>query len=462
MAETKTRPDPRDARRRGGKASLPDVARGFKPSALAIEEDEPAHIHWWVLLTLVAFLVAATLWASLANIDRIVIARGELVTVVPALVVQPLERVSVSAVHVKTGDIVRKGQLLASLDPTFVQADVEQLQNKIASLTARQQRLEAEIASITYAPGDSSSRAALLEGSLFAERRNTYAARLRGYDEDLSRIAASLATTKADVDKANDRLLLLNQIVGMREALLKKAYDSELRVIEARVQLLATEREKIQSEGKILELQHQAANIRAQRDAYRQEWREKIADELVTLRRDREAAAEELNKALRRQDMVRLIAPEDAIVLEIAQRSIGSVLREAEILFTLVPLEAPLEAEVRLSPLDIGLPKIGDEVRIKLDAFPFQRHGIARGEVVTISADAFRPARGDDLQRADATPYHKARIRLVDITLRNVPAHYRLLPGMTVTAEIKIGERRVISYLIWPIIKGIDEGLREP
>jgi hemolysin D len=103
-------------------------------------------------------------------------------------------------------------------------------------------------------------------------------------------------------------------------------------------------------------------------------------------------------------------------------------------------------------------------VRVKLDAFPFQQHGTARGHVVTISADAFRPGRSDgqDPQRTEAVQFHKARVALTDTALRNVPAHFRLLPGMTVSAEIKVGTRRVISYLLNPILKGLDESFREP
>lgn len=445
----------------------PAVARDFQPAALALEEDEPTRAHWWTLFAMTALLIAATAWASLAYVDRIVAARGELVTVNPVLVVQPLERVAVSAVHVKNGDVVRKGQLLASLDPTFTQADVQQLEAKLNGYLARQKRLEAEISGADYGLSGQPSRTEMLEASLFNERRQAYAARIRAYKEDRARIDATLAATRLDLEKSVARIKLLQGIVEMRQAMVAKEYDTQLRLFEAQAQLIATEREKVQAEGKIAELEHQAASTNAQRDAYEQEWREKVADELVTVRRDRENVTEELNKALRRRDMISLAAPEDAIVLEIAQRSIGSVLREAEILFTLVPLDAPLEAEVRVSPLDIGLVKVGDEVRLKLDAFPFQRHGIVKGKVVTISPDAFRPQRSEgasqDPAKADAAgPFHKARVQLVDVKLRNVPPQYRLLPGMTVTGEIKVGDRRVITYLLWPVIKGFDESLREP
>lgn len=448
-------------------AAKPTAAREFQPPAQVLEEDGPARAHWWVLFALTAFLIVGVAWASLAHIDRIVVARGELVTVTPVLVVQPLERAAVSAVHVKNGDVVRKGQLLASLDLTFTQADVQQLEAKLNGYLARQKRLEAEIGGTGYGLSGQPSQAEMLEASLFNERRQAYEARIRAYKEDRARIDVTLAATRSDLAKSAARIKLLQGIVEIRQAMVAKAYDSQLRLFEAQAQLIATEREMVQAEGKIAELEHQAASTNAQRDAYEQEWREKVADELVSVRRDRENVTEELSKALRRRDMISLAAPADAIVLEIAQRSIGSVLREAEILFTLVPLDAPLEADVRVSPLDIGLVKVGDEVRLKLDAFPFQRHGTLKGTIATISPDAFRPQRSEgtnqDLMKVDAVgPFHKARVQLIDVMLHNVPPQYRLLPGMTVQGEIKVGDRRVITYLLWPIIKGLDESMREP
>jgi len=447
-------------------ARKPTVAREFQPPAIALEDEEPPKAARWVLYVLTIFLAVAALWTSFASVDEIVVARGELVTSVPTLVVQPLERVAVRAVHVKVGDLVRKGQVLASLDSTFTEADIEQLRAKVESYSARQARLEAELANMRYVIPAAPAQAETLEASLFNERALAYAARVRSYEEDIARLNATLASTRSDIEMAVARIGLLRKIVDMRQALMEKAVTSDLQLLEAQAQLLAAQRDMIQGEGKIAELLHQAESTTAQRDAYIQEWREKAADELVTVRRDRDGVTEELRKAMRRREMVTLSAPEDAVVLEIAQRSIGSVLREAEILFTLVPFRAPLEAEVRILPRDVGLVHVGDDVRVKLDAFPFQRHGTAQGRIATISADAFRPTRSDGTSsvppREDATSFHKARVTLLDTKLRNTPANYRLLPGMTVTAEIKAGTRSIISYVLYPILKGLEEGLREP
>jgi hemolysin D len=153
---------------------------------------------------------------------------------------------------------------------------------------------------------------------------------------------------------------------------------------------------------------------------------------------------------------VALTAPADAVVLEVAKRSIGSIVREAEPVFTLVPLDVPLEAEVLVEARDIGHVGPEQEVRVKLDAFPFQKHGTASGVVRTISEDAFT-----DEGKGERS-FYRARVVLTDSRLERIPETFRLIPGMTVVAEIKVGRRSVLSYFLYPLLRGLDESIREP
>ncbi len=130
---------------------------------------------------------------------------------------------------------------------------------------------------------------------------------------------------------------------------------------------------------------------------------------------------------------------------------------KAEPVVTLVPLDDPLEAEVNIQARDIGFVRQGDHARIKLEAFPFQKHGALEGTVKVISEDTFQK----DTAMGSAVTY-RSRIGLTTTTLRDVPTDFRLIPGMTLSAEIKVGERRVISYFLYPIMRYLDESLREP
>ena len=153
------------------------------------------------------------------------------------------------------------------------------------------------------------------------------------------------------------------------------------------------------------------------------------------------------------------MAPADTVVLEIAKLSPGSIVREAETFFTLVPLNAQLEAEVQIDSTDIGYVKVGDETKLKLDAFPFQRHGTMGGKIRILSEDAFRK---DSSAKSTGDVYYAARITLDGVALKNMAEGARLLPGMAVTAEVIVGKRSVMSYLAWPLTKGLGEAAREP
>jgi HlyD family secretion protein len=179
-------------------------------------------------------------------------------------------------------------------------------------------------------------------------------------------------------------------------------------------------------------------------------------EDLLGTLRDRDAIAEQLEKAQMRRKLVTLTAPSDAVVLDIAKLSVGSVIQAAEILFTLVPLDAGLLAEVQIDAADIGYVKQGDHAHIKLDAFPFQRHGTLPGTVRTISGDAFQREGGA------GGGYYLSRIDWGEAKLKRLPDHARLLPGMTLVAEIVVGKRSVMSYLLWPLTKAVEESIREP
>jgi HlyD family secretion protein len=159
--------------------------------------------------------------------------------------------------------------------------------------------------------------------------------------------------------------------------------------------------------------------------------------------------------------MIVMRAPADAIVLEIANRTIGSVVKEAETLFALVPRDVPLQAEVNVEGRDIGQVRIGQQVRIKFEAFPFQKYGTGSGEVRVISNDSFSPDPKAEGTRRATAPYYRVLVDLSDTRLRLPPERAQLIPGMAVTAELKVGRRTVMSYFLYPLLRGLDESIRE-
>jgi HlyD family secretion protein len=252
---------------------------------------------------------------------------------------------------------------------------------------------------------------------------------------------------------------VVKDLEGMRASLMEKEIGSKVNYLDAKGQRLQVEREMLLAVNNRTELEQELERIKAEKAAYVAEFRQKAAEELVQARRDHDATVKQLDKAARRNAVTVLTAPADAVVLEVAQRSVGSVMKEAEALYTLVPLASPLEAEVSIEGIDVGQVETGAEARVKLEAWPFQKHGTLSGRVRTVSGDTFAPdPKKDGQQRA----YFKARVEVTATEMRGVPASFRLIPGMAVTAEIKAGERTILSYFLYPLLRGLDESIREP
>jgi HlyD family secretion protein len=184
-----------------------------------------------------------------------------------------------------------------------------------------------------------------------------------------------------------------------------------------------------------------------------------MLEELLSVSRERDSIKDQLSKASRHQNLISITAPADAVVLEIAKVSQGSVIKGGETFFTLIPISDSLQAQVQIEPSDIGLVRTGDSGNIKVDAFPFQKYGTLKGSLTQISQDSFRR---DPNSGPSGESYYTAKLTLNKQTFDNMPPHARLLPGMNLIAEIVVGKRTVMSYLIWPLMKASDEALREP
>ena len=437
----------------------------FQADAIELEERKPPMLARLTLYAVVACIGCAVYWASVSHIDEIVVAPGKVVTTDPVLVVQPLETSVIRSIDVKAGDIVHKGQPLATLDPTFPASDVDQLQAKIAGFDAQIARLEAEIAGKLYvAPADPTADE-VTQASLAEQRAAFFTARLNDFDAQIAHAQAMAAADNAQVAVLDQRLAGLQEIDDMHASLAKTGSGSRLTYLQGRDVSLDTQTTLSQVRGDLVESQKTAEQARAQRQTFIEDYRRTSMETLIDLKDKQAGASEELKKALLRKSMAVMVAPADAAVLDIAQRSIGSVVKEAEPLFSLVPLNVPLEAEVSVAARDIGHLALNDPARIKFDAFPFQKHGTLEGKVLSISQDSFSPQSGSGSggdSPAPAAPYYKVRIALGPMQLKALPENFRLLPGLTVEAEINAGDRSVISYFLYPLLRGLDESLHEP
>ncbi|MBY0446554.1 MAG: HlyD family type I secretion periplasmic adaptor subunit [Burkholderiales bacterium] len=439
------------------KAKAESVAIDFLPDADEIEQRQlPFYVRSTLLVLLLAF-ISFLLWANFSEVEQVVIAQGRLVNPSPNIVVQPFETSIIQRIDVRVGQVVHKGQRLAMLDPTFAQADDAQLRSRLQSLETQIESLQAELSGKTNSSSNSSADT-LLQAQILKERQANYRSQAAKIDQNLARLSASIQSNRSEHQALSKRLKSMNEIEAMQEKAAAQQYDSKLRFLEARDRRLDVERSLGQVQNRGVELSKEVGALQAERSAFGNGWRQKVMEDLLAGTRERDSLNEQLQKSEKRRQMVTLISPVDAVVLDIAKLSQGSIIREAEQFFTLVPLGAVLEVEARIESLDIGYIKEGDPVHMKLDTFPFQKHGMLEGKVRTISEDSFR----NETAPRGADNFYITRIDFGDNKLKKMTGKSRLLPGMTLSAEIVIGKRTVISYLIWPLTKAIKEAIREP
>ncbi|WP_432380660.1 HlyD family type I secretion periplasmic adaptor subunit [Duganella sp. P38] len=433
----------------------------FLPDADAIERNPlPKSVRLTLHLLLAAF-VFFIVWASVSPVDKIIIAHGKLVNPLPNIVVQPLDTSIIQSIDVRVGQIVKKGQLLATLDPTFTAADESQLRQRLESLDTQASGLRSEISGKPGTePGAGSSDDAQLQAQLSSERKANYQAQKSKMEQNIARLRASLETNKHDQGILAQRVKSLREVEAMQEQLMAEQFGAKMHLLEARDRRLEVERDMDLQKNKAIEMTRELASLEAERAAFERSWRQKSMEDLLSASRERDSISEQLAKADKRAKAVQMVAPADAVVLEIGKLSVGSIVREAEPLFTLVPLGAELEAEVQIDSLDIGRIKPGLNAHIKVDAFSFQEHGMLEGKVRFISQDSFK-RENSEKSGGGTDAYYLSRIPYTG-QLRKVPAGARLLPGMTVTAEIVVGHRTVMSYLLFPLTRALDESIREP
>jgi HlyD family secretion protein len=431
----------------------------FLPDADAIERSPlPPYLRITTQVLALALLVFI-LWASFSRVEKIVTAHGRIINMAPNLIVQPLETSIIQKIHVDVGQVVHKGQLLATLDPTFAQADEQQLRVRLRSVDTQIASLRAELdgdAGAHAAKGDADG---LLQSQLASERKQNYQAQVTKMDENLARLRAGLETNRRDQQVLQARVKSLAEIEAMQQKLVDQQYGAKLQLLNARDRRMEVERDLIMTHNKEQELNAELASAQSDRAAFGKGWRQKALEDMLAATRDRDSVNEQLQKADKRHELISLTAPADAVVLDIAKLSEGSVVKEAEQFFTLVPLTDDLEAEVQIDSLDVGYIKVGDSVHLKVDAFDFQSHGVLEGKVRTISRDAFH-REGPNAQGAEA--YFLARVSFGKARLKKMAPDARLIPGMTLSGEVVVGKRSVMSYLLWPLTKAMNESMREP
>ncbi|HXQ51022.1 MAG TPA: HlyD family type I secretion periplasmic adaptor subunit [Stellaceae bacterium] len=456
-------------------SNLPSLARQRRDLSVdavvsAFESDTQAvilrtsprseHLSLYVLL---AMVFVGLVLMSVTKLDIVVAGDGRTVGTEGSFYVQPFDKGIVRAINVKVGDVVKKGEVLATLDPTFASADVAKFEQTLASAEADKARLEAEQSGQPYHP-DAGGQYELLQEAIYQQRQSLYRSSVANFDAQIGTGESAIARLKQDAETYNQRLKVSSDVEKMRAQLQQMGWGSKLEALSATDARLEIERLKSFSTNQIAETQHTVDSLKAQRATFIGNWSSEIAQWLANDRNTIAQVKEDLAKANRAHDLVNITAPTDAYVLKIGKASVGGIVGTGAVdagsdpLFTLVPVGTPLEVEMAVEAKDIGFIRVGDAVTVKFAAYQFIRYGTAKGVIKSISSDSFTT----DYNNQVAPPYYKARVALTDVHLHDVPSTFALMPGMTLTADIMAGRRTILSYLLEGALRRASEAMREP
>ena len=452
----------------------------FQPDAVEIEERSVPGGARWTLYTVIALMVAFVLWSCWAEVDEIVKGQGKLITTESTVVVQSFQSAPIHSIDVRFGQRVKAGQVVATLDNTFSKADQSQLNAQMNSVSATIGRLTAELEGTEFSiTGHENDRDWKTQSTLFRERKSSFRAELEKFGADIEKLKVRMQNTQSDILFAEQEVGKYKEVEATRKRLAARDSMSPVQVMSAELQRLTSQKTLLNSRNALREW---TADLKAkgkERNSFVANQRAQIADELLKANQELSTIEQEINKANRMGELLELKVPTDSghdefVVFEVAELSVGSILQQGQPLFKLIPVDVPLEAEVEVAGRDVAKVRVLDElpadgkmpsgtrVTLKLTAFDYQDHGTLSGYVRTVSEGVFEK-QGQPGAGGGPPATFKARVRLIEPTmLENVPSDFRLMPGMSTTAEIKVGKRRVIQYFLYPLLRYLDEGFREP
>lgn len=449
------------------------LEREFLPAALEIVETPAAPVGRRILLTICAFWTLAIAWACWGELDIVASAPGRIVASGRNKTIQPFDRGVVRAVYVKEGQAVRAGDLLVEMDSTSSIAERERITADLQAArldAARSDALAAGRAEAFQAPEGARPEDVALQHRLLADTLDAYGAKVASLEHQILQKSNERASIDAICAKLSAVLPLVRERVEVRKYLVDREVGSRLNWLAERQELVNTEHELAIQKSRKAETE---AALAAALEMLRQERVDFRRTALAELHRARQKTAvleQELVKAEQRAALEALRAPVDGTVEQVRVTTLGGVVSSAEPLMSIVPSGSQVEIEATLSNKDVGFVKAGQAVEIKVDAFPFTRYGLVSGRVLDVSSDAldFSRTSADQLRVAHTTSQSegqallfKTRIAL-DSTYLNANGHRaELTPGLAVTAEILTGSRRLIDFLISPLLRYRQESLRE-
>lgn len=432
------------------------VGRGALAQSLMLEERGPSHLIRLAALFVGVMVCMFIAWAAVTEITEVVVASGEVSPIGSVKRVQHLEGGIVKEIFVGEGDLVEKNSILMRLDDAGIQPELEQLSTRLANLELQAQQLSAVSDGQDFDIEKIDPRyqeIARSQAEVLNAKREASDAQAEVLRDQLRQRRNELALLRDQVKGNRRQIEILEQQVNMRHELESKGLISK-------VILLNDQRELARAESALAELvgkQRTAQNAIDEAESRLEEMDTRLRMDAREQYAQVLAEVAELKETIQlKQDQINRLAirsPVQGIVQELQTETVGGVIAPGSTVLEVIPNDADLFVEARITTQDIGFIYVGQEAQVKVTAFDYTRYGGIDGVINGFSATT--------VQDEEGNTFYRARIRLAKNYVGDDPERNRVLPGMEVITDVKTGKKTLLEFLLKPVVKALSESFRE-
>ncbi len=429
----------------------------FLPAVLEVTETPPSHAARLLTYLIMLMFTVLILWSVLGKIDIIATATGKLIPASNIKTIQTLVDSEIEEIFVQEGQYVKEGQDLIKFNQTEVQANIRRIKNEMKALeiaVARLQALLTDNPEENFAYDETIDEYLIkIHSGLLKSQMTEKAAKIEVLNGQIAKAEKEKDTIAADLKRIEKLLPSVKERIEKKKILADKKLIARLTFLEQEEELTNLQKQRNVQVKKMAETEANIEFLQKELRQYLAEFDKSIMQELKDNREKLASYQQELIKYEEALKRTVVKAPLSGYVQQLVYHTKGGVVETAKPIMNLVPEDYKLEADVMILNKDIGFVRPEQNVEIKIDSFPFTKYGTIKGKVRNISGDA--------VQDEKLGLIFPSRLTLLDNKILADGQVVQLKPGMSVTAEIKTGKRRVIEYLLSPVMKYLNESMRE-
>ena len=441
----------------------------FLPSLLEIQETPASRNQHVILWSIVVFMAIAIIWSIVGKVSVVAIAPGRIIPDGDVKNIQSHQLAIVKNIYVQEGQHVKQGDVLVGLDTTISSFDLNSAEKTLRQKLLERKRLEAELSGKTDAFQETKNNNELIQRSLLENRLDGLHNKLEAARQDLRTKLADVDIAKADLDKAREQYSIVKDTEARLRGLRDEHFISEIEYLKTFKEFREAEGDINIKKQALEKAKYAAEQARTQISLVGNEWKKETLENLSKSDSDLPPAIRDAEKASYENDLQMLKAPVAGFINSLSVKNPGGVVSASQIITSIVPDNTPLIVEATLNNEDRAYIDVGQRVEVKVDTYPFQKYGVLPGHIIWISTNSDasnyataqqqespeeRQAAGDSkiTNPQDSVPHYKIRIAIN----QPIPQQFNLKAGMSVQADVQTDSRRVIEFILSPVVKGFN------